>query len=206
MVELETSQPTRRSVHIGRKPASNIHHAIRIAEYSNRPLNVFVTVNFRLTACLSDHESAAFEKLRRNHFTPWIRRNKKVGSISPTYIWVLERPNDAVGLHWALHLPDALIDEFGKLFPKWLESVGAGAVTSNAIKIGPANTPRSLGLYLLKGMDPIYAALYGVNHIPQGVIFGKRSGFSRNAGPSAKKRMRAERRYPRPSVYIRLPA
>jgi hypothetical protein len=36
---------------------------------------------------------------------------------------------------------------------------------------------------MLKGLDPIYAPLYGVRHVPQGVVHGKRSGFSRCLGP-----------------------
>ncbi|RZK36886.1 MAG: hypothetical protein EOO61_09750 [Hymenobacter sp.] len=41
--------------------------------------------------------------------------------------------------------------------------------------------------YVLKGMDPDFARMWQIRPSPQGMIIGKRSGFSRNLGPVARK-------------------
>jgi hypothetical protein len=56
----------------------------------------------------------------------------------------------------------------------------------SAIKIKPVPNLRGLGRYLLKGMDPRYAARCGVKHIPQGLVYGKRCGVSKSLGPASR--------------------
>ncbi|SDR59313.1 hypothetical protein SAMN05519103_06389 [Rhizobiales bacterium GAS113] len=52
------------------------------------------------------------------------------------------------------------------------------------------------GKYLLKGTNPVYAGWYGVNHVYQGIVHGKRSGFSRSLGPTVRKRLGIKPRRP----------
>jgi hypothetical protein len=41
--------------------------------------------------------------------------------------------------------------------------------------------------YMLKGINPAWGPHLEVKPVPQGEIVGKRSGFSRNLGPAARK-------------------
>jgi hypothetical protein len=49
---------------------------------------------------------------------------------------------------------------------------------------------------MLKGLHPGIAPFYGVEHEYQGWVRGKRSGFSRNIGPTQKRRLRESGKYP----------
>ena len=59
--------------YINIKPASNLHHAIRIAEAIKRPLNSFVSINFSHTGCAPEKVCKAFQSLRVK-FRKWITR------------------------------------------------------------------------------------------------------------------------------------
>jgi hypothetical protein len=193
MVEIETISGTPRvSVHINRKPAGNIHHAIRLAEHLGVPLNTFVTINYALTSCQPEHVSRSFETLRRNYFTPWLRRppaRLKVAASPSAYIWVLEAAGGNVALHWLINIPPKRAADFASRLFDWLAAVGAIVSAPCAVQIKSAPRPRGLGRYLLKGIDPVYAPFYGVNPVPQGKVSGRRSGFSRCLGPSVRARL-----------------
>jgi hypothetical protein len=208
--KLGSHKRQRHSHHIKRKPAGNLYHAVRIAEAIGTPLKVFVTINFALTSgCAGSEASDRFEDLRSNYFGPWIRRPpRKLGRERDpcAYVWVLENSSKCINLHWLVHIPRDRIAEFKRRMPKWLTSVGITILDEGALRIEPARKPVVLGFYLLKGIDPPYAGFYGVKfHSPQGMIFGKRSGFSRSLGPTAKGRLRAEGRY-RPRRFVKWPA
>ncbi len=42
---------------------------------------------------------------------------------------------------------------------------------------------------MMKGIDPVFADFYRIRHVPQGVVHGKRCGFSQN-GPTSCRRER----------------
>jgi len=197
MAHLETD-PLRTSAHINRRPASNIHHAVRIAEYIGLPLNRFVTVNFELTGCGGTGASARFAKLRNNYFGKWARRPQaqhRAIAVPPTYVWVIERGGGQLAAHWLLHVPPNRFDAFEACLPAWIAAVAGEVLAPNAIHVRPAPTPRAASKYMLKGIDPAYAAFYGVRHEPQGIVRGRRSGMSRNLGPSVKRRLRERGEY-----------
>jgi|SRR6516225_8589303 hypothetical protein len=180
----------RRTRHIGWRQARNLREAIHYADKRlvelGRPLNTFVTVNFGHTACPPEFVSATFEKLRDNHFVRWLRYGT---SDLSHYVWVIENAGGNTHVHWVLHVPKFLRAAFEIKLAEWLARV-AGTITcrESAIKIDPVPNLRGLGLYLLKGMDPRYAPRFGVKHIPQGLVYGKRCGVSKSLGPSARNR------------------
>ena len=180
----------RRTRHIGWRQARNLREAIHYADKRlvelGRPLNTFVTINFGHTACSPAVVSAAFEKLRDNHFVRWLRYGT---SDLSHYVWVIENAGGNTHVHWVLHVPKFLRAAFEIKLAEWLARV-AGTITcrESAIKIDPVPNLRGLGLYLLKGMDPRYAPRFGVKHIPQGLVYGKRCGVSKSLGPSARNR------------------
>jgi hypothetical protein len=163
-----------------------IHYAdTRLVELG-RPLNTFVTVNFDHTDCPPEHVSAAFERLRDNHFVRWLRYEEAAPAY---YVWVLENQGGDMHVHWVVHVPSSLRKAFGTRLPKWLARV-AGIIrcSESAINIKPVSKLRSLTRYLLKGMDSRYAPRYSVQHESQGLVYGKRCGVSKSLGPSARNR------------------
>jgi len=182
----------RRTRHIGWRQARNLREAIYYADKRlvevRRPLNTFVTINFGHTACSPAVVSAAFEKLRDNHFVRWLRYGT---SDLPYYVWVIENAGGNTHVHWVLHLPKSLRASFDTKLSEWLARV-AGTITcrESAINIEPVTNLRGLGRYLMKGMDPRYAPRCGVRHIPQGLVYGKRCGISKSLGPASRTGLR----------------
>lgn len=202
MVDLRTansSASTRPSRHINRKPATNIYHAVRLAEVIGTPLTHLITINFSKTTCLANVASTAWQRLLARHFTPWIRRPPKghtATTSEPAYVWVLENSGD-LGLHWLVHVPHQRLADLEAKLPGWLSTVGATLTEPAAIDVRAATNPRGAAYYLLKGTNPVYAAGLGVQAISQGEVVGKRSGFSRSLGPSRKLALRAVGQYSR---------
>jgi hypothetical protein len=163
-----------------------IHHADTRLVALGRPLNTFVTLNFDYSDCPPEHVSAAFERLRDNHFVRWLRYEKAAPAY---YVWVLENKGGDTHVHWVVHVPKPLQEAFATKLPKWLARV-AGIIrcSESAIKITPVPKLRTLARYLLKGMDSRYAPRYSVRHVPQGLVHGKRCGISKSLGPSARNR------------------
>jgi hypothetical protein len=177
--------------HIGWRQARNFLEAIRYADRRlaelGRPLDTFATINFGHIACFPEVVSAIFEKLRDNHFVRWLRYGTSDLSY---YVWVIENSGGNTHVHWVLHLPKSLRAAFEIKLAEWLARV-AGPITcrQSAIKIQAVTNLRGLGLYLLKGMDPRYAARCGVKDVPQGLVYGKRCGVSKSLGPASRARL-----------------
>lgn len=201
-----SAPPSRRRSHfIPRKTASNIHHAVGLAAAINKPFTHFISINFEKAGVAPDAAHSVFQKLRDAYFGQWCRRpgrNSGFAKCTPTFAWVREAVG-AHGAHWLVHVPRGRERDFMERLPKWLRAVAGQEVAAEALKIGPAYKPSGAKLYMLKGIDPVYADFYGVRHIPQGVIDGKRAGVSQNLGPSAKRRMREAGSYPRARVFPR---
>jgi hypothetical protein len=157
-----------------------------------RSLNTFVTLNFDYVDCPPEEVSAQFEKLRDNHFVPWLRYRR---SMPAHYLWAIENQGGDTHVHWVVHVPPSLREAFGTKLPEWLGRV-AGNIRcrESAINVKPVSNLRSLARYLLKGMDSRYAPRYSVRHEPQGLVCGKRCGFSKSLGPAARTRSKLENR------------
>lgn len=176
------------SRHIGRKQARNFKPAVRTAGQISYELNCFVTINFNHTMCSELNVSMAFAKLRSNFFGPWCRRpprKSNVTGIAPTFVWALENTGHTAA-HWLVHIPPERFHDFERRLPDWLTRVTGGIICEkSAISILRAYRPIGAAKYMMKGIDPVYANFYGITSIPQGVIYGKRCGFSQNLGPYA---------------------
>ena len=182
---------------IRRRTAANIHHAVRVAEAKSLPLNTFVTLNFSRTACETEKASELFADLRNTRYSHWARRPTSQSGArphAPTYIWVIEAGGGVTAAHWLLHVPRERRVEFEQRLARWVEDV-IGAASANAIKVQDARTPKGATKYMLKGMDPAWAAIYGINFEDQGAVNGRRCGYTLNLGPTEKKKMRAAGQY-----------
>lgn len=177
------------STAIGRHPAVNIHHATRIAAKLGTPLNWMVTINFDEASIASRDASLSLQKLIAQRFAPWLRRTASNDNHAPpTYVWALEAPGRTVSAHWLVHIPAGMDRAFQTRMVKWLEGLSGGSMWPRALHFQPITDLINARRYVLKGVNPIWASHLGVRPKPQGAIQGKRSGFSKNLGPTARKR------------------
>ena len=155
-----------------------------------------MTVNFAKTDCPEALVSERFERLRDNHFGPWLRRCGKAGTkqAPPAFIWVIENAGGCLNAHWLVHIPAGRVQDFQKRLIAWIEKVAGQIHCETALHFRYANTPRGAVKYMNKGIDPVYAELYRIDHSDQGKVVGKRSGFSRCLGPAMRKRLQGEGR------------
>ena len=178
----------RRTMQIGRKPAANLHHATQVAGMIGLPLNQFITINYSKTPCPPHHAGPQFRLLLASWFARWLRRHprNKTGC-APTYVWSFEAAGGQIAVHWLVHIPRGLIREFWRTLPTWVAMTAGPIEGPSAIKHRRIYNIVGLKRYVLKGMDPHVAVLWGIRPIPQGLIIGKRSGTSRNLGATARK-------------------
>lgn len=189
MVDTETTSSGRISQHISRKPASNMVHAVRVAQAIGQPLNQLVTFNFAHTTCPEHLVSRQFERLRDNHFVPWLRRKGKGRPKPPAFIWSVENSNGCLNVHWLVHIPKGRVRAFRSQLPKWLAAVAGEVSCTSAIHVRHAPRPQGAAKYMAKGIDPLYAPFFRIRHVPQGRVHGKRAGISRCLGPSVRRRL-----------------
>jgi hypothetical protein len=181
--------PYRISHHINRNPAVNIHHATRYSEQIGLPLNRFITINFTQTSCPHSDAGAVFRRMLAERFAPWFRRTAQVGRvIPPTYVWSMEGAGGQAALHWLVHIPAGQLRAFERKLFDWLASLLGEPPAAGVVKVQSVYNLVGARRYILKGTDPIWAKHLGVRAVDQGVVIGKRSGFSKNLGPAARKR------------------
>ena len=108
----------------------------------------------------------------------------------------LENPHGNLNAHWLVHVPEQRQDEFKKAVLLWLETAAGEILDKGAIRFDAPYNTRGLARYMLKGVHPGVAPFYGVRAEPQGFVRGKRSGFSRNIGPTQKRILREDGKYP----------
>lgn len=163
-------------------------NAANLARALGRPLNQLVTLSFANTSCPPELVSRQFERLRDNHFGPWLRRHGAGPPGPPTFVWSVEN-NGGCAVHWLVHIPRGRVTDFKARLHTWLAVVAGEVHCKSAIHVRHAQTPGGAARYMVKGLDPAWAPLYGIRHVPQGTVHGKRSGFSRSLGPSVRRRM-----------------
>jgi hypothetical protein len=190
MVHTQTTSGVRQSHHIGRKSASNMAHAVRVADALGLPLNQFVTFNFEHTACPEHLVSRQFQRLRDNHFGKCLARKRgKAKATPPVYVWSIENSGGCLNVHWVVHIPKGRVLDFRARLAEWLVAVAGEVSCASAIDVKHAPRPQGLIKYISKGIDPAYAGFFRIDHFPQGLVHGKRAGTSKALGPSVRRRM-----------------
>lgn len=177
----------RSSRHINRVPAVNIHHATKYAQRQGLPLNRMVTVDFTELG-VADRASRLFRQLLAQRFAPWLRRSAPVRAKSaPTYVWALESTAGTTAAHWLVHIPSGATRAFVAKLATWLEALAGNRPQERTIQVKRVYNLVGARHYVLKGINPAWASHLGVRPSDQGIVNGKRSGFSRNLGPAARK-------------------
>jgi len=186
---------------IGQKAGQSLYYAFEQAERVGLPLTAHVTIAFAATRCDPTLILAAFSRLRRNLFNKWAVRN----GFAPTGAYAFENVRDEVPFtviepgddhnvhaHWAVYIPAQLRHRFEMELLTWIEAV-TGGIVDHAVVLR-VTYPGALRLrsYLLKGLNPQWASIYGAFAKAQGVIVGgRRTGTTANISRS--KRIAADR-------------
>ena len=189
--------------YIGQRGGRTLFHGVRLARSLNIEPNLFVTINFWETS-LSIYEMApAFLEMRRK-FARWIQNPSQrfAGySVSPTFLWVLENPQDRgfFHAHWLVFIPPARHLDFAAKLRRWLKSEAEQIYTPEPVHIEPVSALIGAAEYMLKGQIPSIARYYGIEPEYQGWIPGKkRSGCSKNLGPTEHKKTWQAGKHKRP--------
>jgi hypothetical protein len=115
----------------------------------------------------------------------------------PTYVWVLERPNPACTPHiqFLINIPRQNKSGLEKALRDWLSSKLSFQLGKKAIKFELIDNIVGAKMYILKGMDPLFADIFKIEYECQGIINGKRAGYTNNIGPHIKRKLSAEGQY-----------
>lgn len=200
--------PSARSVTtncISRKQALNLIEAMRFAEGIGIPLNTFVTIAFKGSSIYPGDGPPTQAQTRacRAAALATVTRLAAAHGFSTAYAWALERVTGrGLHVHMLCHLPaqaheqlrDALAQRIKRTFG-WDSQ--AGNWHFKPLEIAPecleGLDPARKLLYLLKGLDPEVSTYRRnmtkgfLDQKPQGRIYGKRVGVSRNIDQSARR-------------------
>lgn len=155
---------------------------------------MFVTIKWSMTVTGEDN----FTALRNERYCRWLRtRAKHYGKDWKPY-YVYAREDDHV--HWIVHIPDELIEEFTDLVPRWVTSLehkdkgnrkraeNHDPAPKDTVDIGKTRNSVAARKYLLKGVDPLHALHVGITSpSDEGLVYGRRTGVSRKLGRAARK-------------------
>ncbi|SHM68841.1 hypothetical protein SAMN05444398_1383 [Roseovarius pacificus] len=183
---------TSASHHISRKAVTTLLHSPRTAAAIGRPMNVVVCIDMRLLGIAAEEASATFRKMRRQKFGRWSgykpRGTGTPKNGTPVDTWVIEAPNGRHHVHWMLHIQPENRAEFEEKLVRWVRSMAgmklSAPLPDGALHVTDAHNPEGKKLYMAKGIDPFYARLFRITHVPGGIVFGRRAGTARALGPS----------------------
>jgi hypothetical protein len=171
----------------------------------NRPLNISVTIHLKQAGITTTHAFVtSFFKLLGD----WLRTHT---AEPPYYVWVLENePGKGLHLHALVHIPMVRQARFRELARNWLQALGNNPQPNSMFlrcvyharlfsrSASPSSAWKYLGHwgqqhdrdglkgalgYMLKGMNAQHCRTLNIGHDSQGVVAGKRCGFSEALGP-----------------------
>jgi hypothetical protein len=184
------------SSYLSAQEANRLFEAAVFAFCIGRPLTRFISIHLDAGGVIDRRRFISkFNKLAGD----WLRNN--LGS-SISSIWVLEKPvggehsySRGFNVHILVHVPYHLQEAFYRKERGWIKAAGAkwvrGVCKSKQLDGCGPDWPGGyylreglLGVmrYITKGIEPASAGLYGIKAQPQGVVAGKRSGYSEALG------------------------
>jgi len=184
-------QPTTISTgYIPRRSAENIFHAVRFAEYQQRPLNTFITVNLGDLGIPAEIASKEFAQIRGATRRRWNRHRDKYDPSLGKFDFVVAHENpggDCPHAHWMAHVPKKYQTRFAAALEASLKRFIDVDDLGTALVIKPIETPGTLAKYILKGVDPYYAEYFYMDQATdQGPVLGRRVATSRSLAKSAR--------------------
>lgn len=193
------------TLYVGPKAAQTNYYADMQASRLGLRINVRVTINFSLLGVAPESATALFRKMRSSRFTKWVARPRKgCGPAAPPtdYHGFENKRGDEVyrqvgpdlphnvHVHWSMHIPAGRRRDFESELYRWVnEMAGHGAWEAGVLKVEDLTFSQP-AKYLNKGAKPHVARRYGANPekiSDQGLVIGRRTGTSRNIGPSRRR-------------------
>jgi hypothetical protein len=169
----EKKRRRRENEFISKRQTTNLIAAFQFAEEIGLPLNVSVDVAWIFFAGSAD-DRARFARCQQR-LSKWAHRR----GFPLTMIWAREigtngNPHTHVLLHLPPHIQQSTLQE---ALESSLEPEG-GPIHDKAILFQKAYSPLGKLLYNLKGTDPKHASAFGIRPEYQGILAGKRAGFT----------------------------
>lgn len=187
---------------IGPKQAARVFHAVRFATSIGRPLNLLVTIDTS-TLGIKDEDASKFVREVWARLTRWwayqrIKKNRQLGEFAA--IVVHENPDGGPRhAHWLMHVPEEARDDVERIIRSRIEKLAGLACLGRAVHFHhDVNAPGKLAKYMLKGVDPDYAAHFHMEAVDQGMVLGRRMTVSRSIGYTARERAGWKRKRSRP--------
>lgn len=172
-----------KSESIKARQTREIKRAVRHAWRIGKPLNKWVVINFPTPP--EGYElvpQRVFTTIRKKAWTWWDYHRKKgmvSGSFYDCRVW--ENPNGFLHVNWLMHVPENLEATFHKKAQEWYLKVITDGKDEDFFIRNVENT-NGLLKYLLKGTEAGAAAAFGINHIDQGTVWGRRAVPSMSLG------------------------
>ena len=163
---------------IGRKQATNIFHAIRYANDNQRPLNVMVTINLTDLGLSALEAGDFFREARARVARWWVYqrvKNRPFGSFDDVAAHA-HPPQGRRHVHWLLHVPNGIRYEVEAVIENRLKKMLNLDCLGNAIEIKDVGNSGTLGKYILRGTDPLYAEYFHMWTADEGVGGLRRNG------------------------------
>ena len=189
---------------IGKSACQTLYHSSNLSRSLDIPLNTQVTINFREIDVDPKEIGELFSKLRRERFGKWASRpNKGKKKFTQSYVYTFEngtktreclsidREDHNIHVNWLVYIPPKRLHEFECIIWDWVVKLFGDAKSAKAIHLQPITDLKRLVGYTMKGAQQgnldIYAS--GQKHYPQGYIPWRRTGTSRNLGPTNRRRL-----------------
>lgn len=190
---------------IGMKAARTLYYAEEQALRIGWPLNTSVTLLLSEMGLGLEEAGPTFRKILNRRFANWVRRPAKKQAryaAPPTWTYGLENKKDGyevtcadglhnVHAHWTVHIPEARREEFQSELDLWIDEVAGTRFWKESIRrVRAIDDPGNVVRYTIKGADEMVARHFRVPEEKisgQGIIIGRRTGTTRNIGPSARR-------------------
>lgn len=174
---------------IGHRAAVNALHGVRYSNELGRPINLSVCINFQ-TLAVAEEDACGLFKLLRDKVARWwkhqrVGKGREVGELLHYYAHA--NPAGSRHVHWQVHVPAVIWDEFQQVVAKRLMAVLNRLDLKDALHFATVGGAGSHAKYVLKGIDPDYAAHLFIEPANEGLVTGRRTGVSRAMSKATRK-------------------
>ena len=87
-----------------------------------------------------------------------------------------------------LHVRSENRAEFQRKLVRWVKAMaglaGPDELPADALHVTTVTNPEGAKLYMAKGIDPFYGALWGIRSVDCGIVYGRRADTARSLGPA----------------------
>jgi len=174
---------------IGRRAAENALHAIRYAGLTGRPINTHVTISFIALGVHDDEAGAIFRRLQVSLSRWWRyqRKDKGRGIGAPVGVYAHANPAGSRHVHWLLHLPEDIHEDFVAAAKKRLGKIAGLHDIGDALHVQQVIQVGGVAKYILRGIEPAYAEYLHIRAADEGTVACRRTGTTRIIGKTARK-------------------